>query len=143
MSRLSLALLVLMPACSDELAPVFDPGEFNLQFTVASSMCSQDLFETFDRHTLGSVGMIRITDIYLAPQGGYQLSPRLDREGAARLAVTIEGESTEPGPTVPICHAYELIIGQVPPGSHELILRHSDPALSSVDTVRVSHVTVR
>jgi hypothetical protein len=87
--------------------------------------------------------MISITDIYPAPQGGYQLSPRLDWETAAQLTVTIEGESLEPGITIPICHAYELIIGQVPRGSYELTLRHSDRSLSPVDTVRVSHVTVR
>jgi len=143
MSRLNLALLVVLSACSDELAPAFKPGEFSIQFTVASSMCSHDLVETFDRHTLGSVGMIRITDIYPAPQGGYQLWPRVDWESNWRLIVTIEGESTEPGVTVAICHAYELIIGQLPPGGYELILRHSDPALSFVDTVRVTHVNVR
>jgi hypothetical protein len=143
MSRLSPALLVLVSACSDGLAPVFERGEFNLQFTVAASRCSQDLFDTFDRHALGDEGMIRITDIYSAPQGGYQLWPRVDWESSLRLTATIEGESTEPGITISICHAYELIVGQLPRGGYDLILRHSDRALAFVDTVRVTHVNVR
>lgn len=142
MFRSSLAFLVLTLACGDGLAPPVNPADFTLEFTVSSSMCSQDLFETFDRHTLGSLGVIEITDIYGAPNGGYQLSPSVDVAGAGRLIVTIEGETIGPSITVPICHPYELAIGEVPRGRYELILRHSDRVFSSVDTVRVSHVTV-
>ena len=70
-------------------------------------------------------GSVLVQGTFVAPTGGYELSPTISTDPEMGLVLTIHGEQVAPGITVPILHDFKARVTGLAPGRYRATLRYT------------------
>ena len=140
--QLSTMLCVGLLACGDPLGPLLDVASVELQFDLITERCAEDVAAR--QHVVeGHEGRISLSGVYMTANGGWELTPIVAAPTRGEILVTVQGSWANAGLAIPICHLYEIGLSEIPTGTYEVKLVHSDVTFDTSQTVSHTRVRVR
>jgi hypothetical protein len=121
MKHLLFILLAAFLACGDLTMPLVDPANIRVDFIVTGVAYT----DRWDWSASAAMGAIIVRGSFVTAQAGYTLTPELSRRMNGVYVLTITGDLTDLGITVPIHYRYEAVLSGLPAGVYRLEVRHA------------------